>query len=124
MHYTFSARLGLASGTPYTDIVGQLVRRAYDPITHGFDDPTQTEREPVGGVRNASRYPLFQRLDVGVSRAGQWRGMQVTPYLGIVNAYNASNVFIYTFNYTKNPPTRESQSQFPFLPSIGLTVAF
>ena len=50
--------------------------------------------------------------------------MAVTPYLGIVNAYNASNVFIYTFNYTRNPPTREAQSQFPFLPSVGMTVTF
>ncbi|MDQ2668074.1 MAG: TonB-dependent receptor [Gemmatimonadota bacterium] len=123
-HYTFSARLGVASGTPFTDIVGQIVRRTYDPRTHSFDDASLTEREPLGGARNSSRYPLFQRLDVGVSRAGEWRGMRLTPYLGIVNAYNASNVFIYTFDYTKNPPTRESQSQFPFLPSIGLTVAF
>ena len=123
-HYTFSARLGLASGTPYTDIVGQFVRRTYDPLTRTFDNATSFEREPLGGDRNGSRYPLFQRLDIGVSRAGEWRGMQLTPYLGIVNAYNASNVFIYTFDYTKNPPTREAQSQFPFLPSIGLTVGF
>ncbi len=123
-HYTFSARLGVASGTPYTDIVGQLVRRTYNPRTQSFDDASLGEREPVGGARNASRYPLFQRLDIGLSRAGTWRGMGVTPYLGIVNAYNASNVFIYTFNYTRNPPTREAQSQFPFLPSIGMTVTF
>jgi hypothetical protein len=123
-HYTFSARVGVASGTPYTDIVGQFVRRLWNPRTRSFDYQTLLEHEPVGGVRNGSRYPLFQRLDIGVSRAGQWRGMQVTPYLGIVNAYNASNVFIYTFDYTKNPPTREAQSQFPFLPSVGVTVAF
>jgi hypothetical protein len=123
-HYTFSARVGVASGTPYTDIVGQLLRRTWNPRTRSFDDETLLEHEPVGGTRNSSRYPLFQRLDIGISRAGQWRGMQVTPYLGIVNAYNASNVFIYTFDYTKNPPTREAQSQFPFLPSVGMTVAF
>ena len=123
-HYTFSARMGLATGTPYTDIVGQLVRRTWNPLTRSFDDQSLTEREPVGGARNGARYPLFQRLDLGVSRASTWRGMQVSPYLGIVNAYNASNVFIYTFDYTKNPPTREAQSQFPFLPSVGMTVAF
>ena len=32
--YTFAARLGVATGTPYTDIVGQLVRRNYNPRTH------------------------------------------------------------------------------------------
>ena len=123
-HYTFSARLGVASGTPYTDIVGQLVRRAYNPGTHSFDDKTRGELEPVGGARNGERYPLFQRLDLGVSRAGEWRGMHFMPYLSVVNAYNARNVFIYTFDYTRNPPTREAASQFPFLPSIGLTVTF
>ncbi|MEO7457866.1 MAG: TonB-dependent receptor [Gemmatimonadaceae bacterium] len=124
--YTFSARLGVASGTPYTDIVGQLVRRNYNPHTHQFngDRSGDGETQPVGGTRNGSRYPLFQRLDLGVSRAGSWRGLQVTPYFSIVNAYNAKNVFIYTFDYTTNPPTRESESQFPFLPTIGMTVVF
>ena len=61
---------------------------------------------------------------MGVSRSGQWRGMTLTPYASVVNAYNAKNVFVYTFDYTTNPPTREAESQFPFLPSIGLTVAW
>ena len=77
--YTFSARLGLASGTPYTDIVGQIVRRAYNPRTHLFDGQSGgSELEPVGGVRNGSRYPYFQRLDLGVSRASEWRGILAT----------------------------------------------
>ncbi|PYP76969.1 MAG: hypothetical protein DMD35_16650 [Gemmatimonadetes bacterium] len=123
--YTFGARLGIASGTPFTDIVGQVVRRAYDPATHGFTTGGLTgEHEPLGGLRNAERYPLFQRLDLSVSRAGTWRGMQVVPYFSLVNAYNARNVFIYTFDYTRNPPTREASSQFPLLPSLGLTIGF
>jgi hypothetical protein len=123
--YTFSARLGLASGTPYTDIVGQLVRRTYNPIGRGFFTGSPLANiDPVGGVHNGSRYPLFQRLDLGVSRAGFWRGMRVTPYLSVVNAYNAKNVFIYTFDYMHNPPTRKASSQFPLLPSVGVTVSF
>ena len=100
------------------------MRRAYNPRTHTYEPSSGDESDPVGGVRNGSRYPLFQRLDLGVSRVSQWRGMQLTPYLSVVNAYNAKNVFIYSFDYTRNPPTREAASQFPFLPSIGLTVAF
>ncbi len=122
--YVFGARLGVASGTPYTDIVGQIVRRAYNPRTHRFDDIRNDETDPIGGAHNAQRYPLTQRLDVSLSRPGQWRGMTVTPYVSIVNVYNASNVFLYTFDYTANPPTRTTVSQFPFLPSIGLTVSF
>ena len=123
--YTFGARLGVASGTPFTDIVGQVVRRSYDPASHRYGTGgIAGEREPLGGVRNAERYPLFQRLDLSVSRAGTWRGMQLVPYFSLVNAYNARNVFIYTFDYTRNPPTREASSQFPLLPSLGLTVGF
>ncbi|MEO7181941.1 MAG: TonB-dependent receptor [Gemmatimonadaceae bacterium] len=123
--YTFSARLGVASGTPFTDIVGQIARRSYDPGAHQFGSGgVAGELEPVGGVRNGSRYPLFQRLDLSVSRASRWRGMLLTPTLSVVNAYNAKNVFIYTFDYTRNPPTREASSQFPLLPSLGLTVGF
>ncbi|MES2176992.1 MAG: TonB-dependent receptor [Gemmatimonadota bacterium] len=123
-HYIFSARLGLATGTPYTDIVGQLVRHGYNPRTHVFDAQSGDELEPVGGTRNGSRYPFFQRLDLGLSRVSRWHGLGLTPYVSIVNAYNAKNVFIYSFDYTRNPPTREAASQFPFLPSIGLTVNF
>jgi len=123
--YTVGARLGVASGTPFTDIVGQVVRRAYDPLRHGYGTGGLAgEREPLGGGRNAERYPLFQRLDLSVSRTGTWRGMQLVPYFSLVNAYNAKNVFIYTFDYTRNPPTREAASQFPLLPSLGLTIGF
>ncbi len=124
-HYLFSARMGVASGTPYTDIVGQIVRRVYDPTTNSFGSGSPiTSIEPVGGTRNGARYPFFQRLDLSVSRESSWRGMRVTPYFSVVNAYNAKNVFIYTFDYTRNPPTREASSQFPLLPSLGMTVAF
>jgi hypothetical protein len=122
--YVLGARLGIASGTPYTTIVGQIVRRSYDPGDHRFGLGAMSDYEPVGGARNAERYPLFQRLDLSVSRATSWRGMQLTPYVSVVNAYNAKNVFIYTFDYSRNPPTRQASSQFPLLPSFGLTVGF
>ncbi|HEV7991957.1 MAG TPA: carboxypeptidase-like regulatory domain-containing protein [Gemmatimonadaceae bacterium] len=123
--YLFAARLGVASGTPFTDIVGQLVRRTYDPAGHQYGSGAFAgEFEPVGGARNAERYPLFQRLDLSVSRASTWRGMQVTPYFSVVNAYNAKNVFLYVFDYTKSPPSRQAVSQFPFLPSAGVTIQF
>ena len=117
--------MGVASGTPFTDIVGQVVRRVYDPAEHVYSTGGFAgEREPLGGLHNGERYPLFQRLDLSVSRTGTWRGILLVPYLSLVNAYNAKNVFIYTFDYTRNPPTREAASQFPLLPSLGLTVAF
>jgi hypothetical protein len=41
-----------------------------------------------------------------------------------VNAYNARNVFTYIFDYTANPPTRTAFTQFPLLPTVGVTVTW
>lgn len=121
--YTFGSRLGFGTGLPYTTIVGQLVRRIYDPNINSWDTGVVGGfREPVGGTRNASRYPVFQRLDVSVTRSSQWRGVNWMPYISLVNAYNARNVFTYVFDYTDNPPTRTALSQFPFIPTIGMSV--
>ena len=124
-NYTFGARFGYASGTPYTDIVGEIVRRFYDPGFNAFGTRGGSpQTEFVGGPRNAARLPATQRLDVDVTRMYHVRGTTVAPYLSVVNAYNAKNVFIYVFDYEKAPPTRASISQFPILPSAGVTIRF
>ncbi len=122
---TLSARFGFGTGLPFTDIVGQIVRRSYDPATNTWTALNAVQRfEAIGGDRNSSRYPVFQRLDLMASRRYTRGRATLTPYFQVVNAYNRRNVFIYTFDYTANPPERQATSQFPFLPSIGLTVEF
>jgi hypothetical protein len=122
---TIAARFGFGTGLPFTDIVGQIVRRSYDPATNTWTVLNALQRfEAIGGDRNTSRYPVFQRLDLMASRRYSRGGTTITPYLQVVNAYNRRNVFIYTFDYTSNPPERQATSQFPFLPSIGVTVEF
>ena len=117
-----SARLGYASGTPYTYIRGQLSQRYYDINTGRWETDGPSENvQVVGGPRNALRLPPTQRLDVTLTRE-MGTGVKVTPFLSIVNLYNAKNVFMYSFDYQSSPPTRTSYSQIPFLPSIGVTV--
>ena len=117
------ARFGYGSALPYTTIIGQLVRRVYDSNTGTWDTGIIGRfREPVGGARNAARYPPVQRLDMSVTHASTWRGMEFTPFFSLVNAYNAKNVFTYVFDYTDNPPTRSALSQFPLLPTVGMGV--
>jgi hypothetical protein len=123
--WTSSARFGFGSGTPFTDIEGQIVRRVYDGFSNSWDTGTRArDPEPVGGLRNGSRYPVFHRLDLGISRAFQRGATTWTPSLSLVNAYNRQNTFVYTFDYGAQPPTRQAVSQFPLLPSVGLTVEF
>jgi len=124
-NYVFGARFGYATGTPYTDIVGEIVRRVYDPGTNAYGTRGgSSQTEFVGGPRNAARLPTTQRLDLDVSRTYHVRGTTVAPYLSVVNAYDAKNVFLYVFDYEKAPPTREAISQFPLLPSAGVTIRF
>jgi hypothetical protein len=123
--YLIGARYGYATGTPYTDIVGQIVRRVYDPGLNAYGTRgSGTQTEFIGGPRNGARLPSTQRLDFDITRKYRVRGTTIAPYLSIVNAYNAKNVFLYVFDYAKAPPTRQAISQFPFLPSAGLTIEF
>ncbi len=122
--WSYGVRLGLGTGTPFTDVEGQLVRRRYDGVTNSFStDERAVDREPIGGPRNAARYPLFQRLDVSATRTSTGRRTWA-PYVSLINAYNARNVFTYVFDYADNPPTRTTVSQFPILPTVGVSVAW
>jgi hypothetical protein len=123
--YRLGARFGFATGTPYTPIVGEIARRQYDPsIDHwGTGDP-QILIEPLGGVRNGARYPATHRLDVEASREYRLGGATLAPYVSVVNAYNAKNVFIYRYDYSTDHPTRRAISQFPTLPSLGVRIVF
>ena len=123
--YRLGARFGYASGTPYTPIVGEIVRRAYDPAndTWGTGNPP-LYLEPLGATRNSARYPATQRLDLEVSREMIYRGGSIAPYVSVVNAYNARNVFVYIYDYSTDKPTRRGYTQFPILPSLGVRVGF
>jgi hypothetical protein len=122
--WNYGARLGMGTGTPFTDVVGQLIQRRYDPIGNTFEAGAVNQQlEPIGGVRNAARYPFFQRLDLSATREGTGR-LHWAPYISLINAYNAKNVFTYVFDYQKNPPTRSAFSQFPLLPTVGVGVSW
>jgi hypothetical protein len=119
--YQLSTRFGYASGTPFTDIVGEMVRRTFDINTGRWDiDRRATDVEPVGGPRNAMRLPATQRLDFTLTRDFGQR-VKITPFLSLINAYNAKNVFMYTFDFASTPPRRKAFSQLPLLPTLGVT---
>ena len=123
--YRIGARFGFATGSPFTPSTGQIVRRVYDPSLDrwGTGDP-RLWLEPLGGVRNGARFPATHRLDLDVSRDFVVRGATISPYLSVVNAYNAKNVFVYLYDYSTDTPNRRGISQFPVLPSFGARIAF
>ncbi|HEX7940540.1 MAG TPA: hypothetical protein VF488_01980, partial [Gemmatimonadaceae bacterium] len=123
--YRLGAHFGFATGTPYTPSVGQIVRRVYDPArdSWGTGDP-RLLLEQLGAAHNSARFPPTHRLDLDVSRELLYHGATLTPYLSVVNVYNAPNVFVYRYDYSTDRPTRRAISQFPILPSVGVRVAF
>jgi hypothetical protein len=123
--YLVGARFNLATGTPYTPIVGGVTRRVYDPSLDrwGTGDP-EILIESLGGVHNSARFPLTHRLDLDVSRELIVHGATVAPYVSVANVYNAKNVFVYLYKYSTDVPTRRAISQFPILPTAGVRVAF
>ena len=123
--YRFGARFGFATGTPYTPIVGEIARRTYDPSrdSWGTGNP-RLWIEALGGARHAARFPATHRLDLDASREFTIGGASVAPYISVVNAYNAPNVFVYLYDYSTDAPTRRAISQFPVLPSLGVRVVF
>lgn len=118
-------RLGVGSGVPYTGIEAQLVRRVADPRGNRWDR-TVVERDVQGvpAARNAERLPPFVRIDLSAQRSFVRGRTTLTPVVGVINATNRRNVFAYRFDYGQSPATRESLSQLPIVPTIGLTVAW
>jgi hypothetical protein len=119
--YTFSSRFNLASGTPYTMLLGEFNRREYDPTRHTFDFGDFPQF--LAGPRNAERLPLAQRLDVSLTRNGRG-GVAVSPFLSIMNVYNAQNPFAYVFDFGQSPPKRVRLPQFPIFPTLGVSVVW
>ncbi len=100
--YLIGLRFGYATGTPYTDIVGEIVRRIYDPGLNSFGTRGGSpQNEFIGGTRDGARLPATQRLDFSVTRTYSVRGTSISPYLSVVNAYYAKNVFMYVFDYLR-----------------------
>jgi hypothetical protein len=123
--YVLAVRFGLESGTPYTPILGQFTRERYDPLTNTWrPDAGGADVQYLSGAVNSARYPLEHRLDVRVTKLAMPGRTQIVPYLSVANVYGASNPAAYVFDYTRTPPTRFSIPNLPFLPTIGVRIAF
>jgi hypothetical protein len=123
--YIIGMRVGYGSGMPYTEAVGDIPRRTYDPIrnTWGTGGVTATF-DDIGGVRNGARLPATKRVDLHVERRFMAGSTAISPYVSVVNATNEKNVLLYLYDFSTSPGTRRTVTQFPILPSAGLSIVF
>ena len=123
----FSARLAVATGQPYTPVLGVGQGYRYDPGGRRFvyvgDDPI------LLGAHNSGRLPGYLRLDVGARRTYEkrWFGGNVTltPYLQILNVLNTRNVlFAEPQASGYGPAVLEYAPQLPIFPTVGVEWKF
>lgn len=123
--FVAGTRVALASGMPYTDQVGVQPRRYYDPLTRRWGTGgSRATLEYIGGPRNAARYPMTRRLDLLLERPFTRGRYSFAPYVSIVNATDERNVLFYIYRFSSSPAIRQTVTQFPFLPSAGVTIAY
>jgi TonB family protein len=104
--WELGATFRLASGSPYTPIVGAI------------DDLNAGVYRPIYGSAYAARNAPFHRLDARLSKRFEIGDVGLTIYIDVQNAYNARNAegVSYDYTYTQSRPA----AGLPIIPSLGL----
>ncbi len=114
-----------------TGVFNYATGQAYSEPTRQFkllDNPFgSTVGNVLQGSFNASRLPAYHRLDVGVSKLGNFfRLGSYELQLQVLNAYNRRNVWFYFLEFEDdNTVKRNTIPQIPIpLPNVSLTLRF
>lgn len=127
-------RLNVGTGTPYTRAVASYASYQSPFLENGGrltwsqagddDDEDEGGYAVVLGERNAERYPVYHRLDLGFRKTYRKSWGTITPTIDFLNLYNRRNVLFYFYQYDQSPAQRSGVSMFPLLPTIGVEVSF
>ena len=114
--FTLSMRWQFGSGLPYTRPLAFDGFALIDDIRSAYD--LENSRRIVYDRPFGDELPTYHRLDVSIDKTWQTRWASITLQGSAINLYDRRNIFyvdIFTLRRT---------DQLPFLPSIGLKVAF
>jgi hypothetical protein len=90
------------------------------------DSPLSTEAS-IGLVSpfNAARLPPYHRLDIGVTRRGNWFGADFELQMQVINLYSRRNIWFYFFEFEEGTIKRNTVPQIPVpIPNISLSLHF
>ncbi len=109
-----------AGGNPYTGVQGRY--RKYYPTPAGDTDelPNFGRWAELRSGSYGLRYPDYNRMDLLIKRGFGALGGQWELILSIINLYNRKNVFMYYYDYQKDPPIRKTIPQLPIIPSVEI----
>lgn len=112
--WSYGARWSYHTGNPYTP---------YEASTEKISGSDVYKPNP--GEVNSRRLPAYHRLDLRVDRHMVFNTWKVDGYVELINAYNRKNVSGYEYTYDAGGnPTRKREYQLPFLPFVGVEMAF
>ncbi len=93
------------------------------PIMGGEADPDRPGRfRPVYGEINSDRVADYHRLDIRADRQFDFKRVDLTGYIELINAYNQKNIAGYDYN--QDFSEREEIHQLPLLISFGVKAKF
>ena len=84
---TGGATLRLATGKPYTPVIGST----YDPVQNAY--------VPVYSDNNAGRFPMYKRIDVNLQYIFSVFGKFAVAFAALNNVLDEKNLFTYTYNF-------------------------
>ena len=104
--FELGATFRVVSGNPYTPVIGSV------------NDLSSATYRPIYGLTNSARNPLFNRLDVRLSKSFEIGDVRLLLFLDVQNVYNATNregvSYSYDYSQTADIPG------LPIIPSLGL----
>jgi len=123
--YNWGARINLGSGIPSTPVLGQYVRYSFDPATGKWVSPNQgTYEQNIPAALNSERVPYYLRADVSVKRTGRLFGLEMSPYVSVVNVLNFHNPAAYLYTFDSYNGNRATFPNLPFVPTFGVSIVF
>jgi hypothetical protein len=119
-NWRVNAHFVFASGMPYAGTLGRYRMNYWDPVRQEWRHQWVT----IQADRNSLRFPAYHRLDIGASKAWEFRWSTLTVRADIINLYNHKNVMLYYYDLSNEPPVQKSVSMIPIFPSVGVEVRF
>jgi hypothetical protein len=126
------SRFVLGSGFAYTPVIGVKPRiNALTGNVQTDDNDKVIYNFDYGGVGNinSARLPVYHRLDMRATAHTKFWSGDWSFYLDVINIYNHTNVLGYSYTIMPQPDAlpvlnKTASTQFPIVPTIGLSAKF
>ena len=108
----------LSSGAPYTPVIGKSYYASIEQ--YGSLEQPYAYLANIYGSRNSTRYPMYFRTDISLTRDGKLLKKPVQWKFQIVNLTNNFNVLFYNWNHYSSPSKVSAISMFPLIFTFGV----